>query len=153
MKTTHGRSVETLKLSGTSGEARVHKILLFLCEWDYHARISRCQRKVWPARKLCAGGKNVLHSSLVYQNKIILPPLHIKLGLWRILMEMNRNGEEFKYLRRKFPQLSVTKLGKGFVGPQIFELLKIKTSSKSSMQWESSLGSLWRHNILVFGIF
>ena len=55
---------------------------------------------------------------------MILPPLHIKLGLIKQFVKaMDVNGRGFAYLTDKFPRLSSAKVKEGvFVGPQIREL-------------------------------
>jgi hypothetical protein len=68
----------------------------------------------------------VQHPSLAEADKILLPPLHIKLGLIKNFVKaMDRSGAGFKYLAEKFPRLSEAKIKEGvFVGPQIRELFK-----------------------------
>lgn len=103
------------------------KFCCFLCEWDSRARSDHYKRKVWPSRKsLDPGTKSVQHSPLVDPKKVLLPPLHIKLGLVKNFVKaMNRDGEAFKYLKEKFPRLSEAKIKEGvFIGPQIRALLK-----------------------------
>ncbi len=58
--------------------------------------------------------------------KILLPPLHVKLGLMKKMVKaLNKNGDGFRYLEAKFPRISEAKLKAGiFVGPQIRELMK-----------------------------
>ena len=73
-----------------------------------------------------AGKKNVKYTPLVKASKILLPPLHIKLGLMKNFVKaMNQDGATFKYICNKFPVLSQAKLKEGiFVGSQINKLLK-----------------------------
>jgi hypothetical protein len=67
------------------------------------------------------GNKTVIYKPLVDRRNIILPPLHIKLGLMKNFVKaMDRNGDGFQYLKLKFP---ILKEGT-FVGPQIREFLK-----------------------------
>ncbi|KAI6648233.1 hypothetical protein LOD99_12042 [Oopsacas minuta] len=62
------------------------KYCCFLCEWDSRARQSHYIVKEWPLRhQLTAGTKSVSCQSLVNPEKILLPPLHIKLGLMKTL--------------------------------------------------------------------
>ena len=63
---------------------------------------------------------------LVDVNKVLLPPLHIKLGLMKNFVKaLHKNGAVFQHLSIVFPGLSVAKLKEGiFVGPQIREVLK-----------------------------
>jgi hypothetical protein len=62
----------------------------------------------------------------VDSSKILLPPLHIKLGLIKNFVKaLDKTGPAFKYLCDKFPQLSIAKVSEGiFVGPDINKLLK-----------------------------
>ncbi|GBN41206.1 hypothetical protein AVEN_65472-1 [Araneus ventricosus] len=69
---------------------------------------------------------NVEHPPLAEPHKIIIPPLHIKLGLAKNLVKaMDKNGPAFKYLNEKFPRLSVAKIKEGvFVVPRIKQLFR-----------------------------
>ena len=54
----------------------------FLCLWNSRADEQHYMDKNWQARKdLTPGSHNVLNSSLIERSKILLPPLHVKLGL------------------------------------------------------------------------
>jgi hypothetical protein len=58
----------------------------------------------------------VQHSALAEWHKILLPPLHIKLGLMKNFVKaMDRTGSAFKYLAEKLPQLSEAKIKSGFL--------------------------------------
>ena len=47
---------------------------------------------------------------------VILPPLHIKPGLMKNLVKaLNREGEAFRYLTKKFPAISEAKLKVGIL--------------------------------------
>jgi hypothetical protein len=53
----------------------------FMCEWDSRARPRHWMQKDWPPREnLVISAKNIAHPSLVAPSKVILLPLHIKLG-------------------------------------------------------------------------
>jgi hypothetical protein len=53
-----------------------------MCEWDSRARSQHWQQKHWTTRmSLKPGSKNILLKRLVDPKKILLPPLHIKLGI------------------------------------------------------------------------
>jgi len=53
---------------------------------------------------------NVINVPLVPIHKILLPPLHIKLGLVKnFIKAIIRDGEAFKCLTKIFPRLSVAK--------------------------------------------
>lgn len=48
---------------------------------------------------------------LVEKSKIILPPIHIKLGLTKnFIKALNKEGQGFMHLREMFPKLSLKKL-------------------------------------------
>jgi len=56
----------------------------FLFEWDSRARDKYWETVHWPEREqLQPGSKNVSNVSLVDREKILLPPLHIKLGMMK----------------------------------------------------------------------
>lgn len=102
------------------------KFPCFLCEWDSRARNQHWCRKNWPARKsLKPGEKNILRKNLVDPKNVLLPPLHIKLGLMKQFVKaLPKDGPCFKYLCQKFPHLSEAKLKEGvFTGPDIRKMM------------------------------
>ena len=108
------------------------KYLCFLCMWDSRAKSEHWTRKEWPLRKeMIAGEENIIHQvtlfiNLVTTEKIILPPLHIKLGLMKqFVTALNTDGACFRYLCSAFPGMSMEKIKAGiFNGPQIRQLIK-----------------------------
>lgn len=99
----------------------------FLCLWDSRDRKNHWIKKEWPKREnLLVGQKNIISQALVEPEKIILPPLHIKLGLMKQFVKaLDANGPCFAYIGRKLPQISTEKLKAGiFDGPQIRLLTK-----------------------------
>ena len=62
----------------------------------------------------------------VEASTILLPPLHIKLGLMKNFVKaVNQDKAAFKYICNKFPVLSLAKLKEGItVEPQINRQLK-----------------------------
>jgi len=102
------------------------KYCYFICEWDSRARYLHYSIKEWPARKsLVPGIINVENQPLVEPGKILLPSMHLKLGLTKISVKaLNQEEAAFTYLREKFPRLSEAKLKEGiFIGPQIRDLI------------------------------
>lgn len=102
------------------------KFPCFLCEWDSRARDQHWCRKKWPVREsLKPGEKNILRKNLVDPKNILLPPLHIKLGLMKQFVKaLPKDRHCFKYLCQKFPNLSEAKLKEGvFVGPDIRKMM------------------------------
>ena len=72
------------------------------------------------------GTMNVENPALVEPSKILLPSMHLKLGLIKnFIKAMNEEEAAFTYLREKFPRLSGAKLKEGmFIGPQIRDLIR-----------------------------
>lgn len=86
----------------------------FICEWDSRDRGHHYIRKDWPQRIQRIGQKNIMRPSLVSIDNIILPPLHIKLGLMaQFVKALNPQDETFQMLRTLFPNLTVGKVEKG----------------------------------------
>lgn len=86
----------------------------FICTWISTAKILHYQA-TWEHRTLYEiGAMNVVHTNLVQKEKILLPPLHIKLGLvTQFLKCLNTTQEAFQYLSILFPKLSAAKLKAG----------------------------------------
>ena len=67
-------------LLGQQGEYT--KYSCFHCLWNSRADEQYYSRKLWPLREeLTPGAHNVIRQPLVQREKILLPTLHIKLGL------------------------------------------------------------------------
>jgi len=99
----------------------------FLCLWDSRADNLHYEQKEWSERThFMPGSHNVQEPPLVDRQKVLLPPLHIKLGLMKNYVKaLNPDGATFKYLEEKFPKISEAKIKAGiFVGPQIRELFR-----------------------------
>ena len=84
------------------------------------------------------GEKNVVNPPLVLPENILLPPLHIKLGLMKNFVKgMDKTGRGFQYVRNKFPNVSDAKIKEGiFIGPQIRELVQDKQFDKDLNETE-----------------
>lgn len=102
--------------------------------------------------ELKVGTKNVINVPLVSRDRIILPPLHIKLGIMKQFVKaLDKSGECFNFLSRKFPGLSTEKLKAGiFEGPQIRQLVKDPNFVKSMTEVESKA---WNSFVLVMSNF
>ena len=99
----------------------------FLCLWDSRANDQYYVREEWSSRQgLKPGSRNVLFYPLIEPSKILLPPLHIKLGLMKNFVKaLDRDSRGFAFLHQKFQQKSIEKIKAGiFDGPQIRELIK-----------------------------
>ena len=78
-------------------------------------------KKKWPLRQsLTPGDKNVINEPLVDRNKIVFPPLHMKLGVMKQFAKaLDHNGDCFSHnICSTFPGLSDEKKKAGiFDGP------------------------------------
>ena len=102
------------------------KYSCFLCLWDSRADHEHYQKVEWPPRDdLHLGKLNVVRQPLVEPAKVLLPPLHIKLGLVKQFMKaLDHGGAAFQEIRLLFPKLSETKVKGGiFTGPQVRKML------------------------------
>ena len=70
-----------------------------------------------------------MHKPLVKRDRICLPPLHIKLGLFKQFVKaLDKESYTFAYLAEKFPSLSQAKIKEGiFIGPEIRKIVLDET--------------------------
>jgi hypothetical protein len=90
------------------------------------SRSQTCEQKhLKPRTSLQPRSKNIFRKSHVDPKKILLPSRHIKLGIMkRFVKALLKTGNFFKYLCKKFPNLSKAKLKEGiFVGRDIRKLM------------------------------
>ena len=89
----------------------------FLCEWDSRADDLHFTNYEWPKREeFTVGSPCVDNQPLVSPSKIILPALHIKLGLVSNLIKalVKYNEKATEYLKKTvFPKLSAAKIDGG----------------------------------------
>lgn len=118
-------------ITGLTADGRP-KYPCFLCDWDSRygeGKDARNQYKKtdWRSR---IGRKwpndNRKHESLVSELKILLPLLHIKLGVAKNFLKcVVKRPEVYNLLKKIFPRLSKAKLMEGVVnGPDIRKLIK-----------------------------
>lgn len=88
------------------------KMPCFLCECDSRDRAKHYIKKNCPKRKSFEPGKkNVLHKRLVDSRKVLLLPLHIKLGVvMQYIKALNKDGKCFQYIRKMFHNVSDAKI-------------------------------------------
>lgn len=99
----------------------------FLCLWDSRDREKHYSNHEWPKRVSFEVGKNnVIEKPLVDPKKVLIPPLHVKLGVMKQFVKaLDADGSCFKYLENEFAYKSDAKLKQGiFDGPEIRRLLK-----------------------------
>lgn len=80
----------------------------FICDWDSRDRAKHYEQREWGIRKrFVIGEKNIMNTQLVSPDNIILPALHLKLGIAKqFLKKLDRSSEAFKILRDFFPEVS-----------------------------------------------
>lgn len=86
----------------------------FICTWISTAKIDH-YHATWEHRsEYVIGQMNVATNSLVPREKILLPTLHIKLGLiTQFVKKLEKDSDAFKYLAVLFPKLSRAKINAG----------------------------------------
>ncbi|KRY46233.1 hypothetical protein T03_5847 [Trichinella britovi] len=115
------------------------------CFWDNNLAIlnshafcvnEKAEHVMNTGRRKTGQFKQTLHK--VNPEKVLLPPLHIKLGIMKQFVKaLDKNGTCFQYLCTQFPLLSDAKLKEGiFVGPDIQKLIKDKMFSSTVTQVE-----------------
>ncbi|GBM11312.1 hypothetical protein AVEN_13552-1 [Araneus ventricosus] len=125
-------------------QAGYTKYPCFLCLWDSRARDLHWTKTDWSLRDaLTPGEKNVINITLVPPEKVLLPPLHIKLGLTKqFIKSVPKDGECFRYLCFKFPKLSEAKLKERvFIVPNKRKLLS--DSLFSETMWGKKKEVVW----------
>ncbi|GBM05658.1 hypothetical protein AVEN_190017-1 [Araneus ventricosus] len=135
-------------------QAGCTKYPCFLCFWDSRARDLHWTKTEWSLRgALTPGEENVINTTLVPPEKVLLPPLHIKLGLTKqFIKSLPKYGECFRYLCSKFPKLSEAKLKEGvFTGTDIRKLLSDSFFSKTMGDKEKEEWGSFKESAQVFG--
>ncbi|ESO07053.1 hypothetical protein HELRODRAFT_184669 [Helobdella robusta] len=91
---------------------------------------------------------NVINSPLVDRDRILFPPLHIKLGLIKQFTKaLDKEGGCFNYMCQTFPGVTIVKLKAGiFDGPQIRRLIRDPEFEKSMNKVEQEA---WNAFVLV----
>src|SRR6218665_297222 len=94
-----------LFLMGLQGGFRIFPC--FLCLWDSCGTKAHCNRDDWLQRtKFSIGQSNVKWEPLIEPQKVLMPPLHIKLGLIKqFVTALDKESAAFKYLQDLFQKL------------------------------------------------
>ena len=121
----------------------------FLCMWDSRGRAQHCTKKDWPLWEELVPRKerNVINDPLVDRDRILFPPLHIKLGLIKQFTKALDKDGDCLLTWQAFPGLTIEKLKAGIVdGPQIRQLI-------SDPEFENSMNEVelevWKVFVLV----
>ena len=83
----------------------------FVCEWDSRDK-DQYTKVNWLIRaQYSPGVKNIKYEPLVPHTSILMPPLHIKLGLYKnFLKALDKESSAIIHLHKIFPKLSDAKL-------------------------------------------
>lgn len=114
-------------LMGLQGGYTKHSC--FICLWDSQADPKHYDTKKWPLRQsYVQGTNNIKNQALVDSEKVLMPPLHINLGLIKQFVKaMNKQGQAFQYLHVLFPKLSKAKIEAGiFNGLDVRKMFRSK---------------------------
>ena len=88
-----------------------------MCLWNSRARDVHWEKE-WPPRiDMTVNETNIINEPLVPRDKIIIPPLHIKLGLMKQFVKaLLVDGCCFNYICIFFPGISNKKIKAGVFG-------------------------------------
>ena len=106
------------------------KFMCYLCLWDSRNTAIHYEQRHWPLRgSYEVGLHNVKYLPLVQPGKLLMPPLHIELGLIKLFVNrLDPTGEAFLFIQNLFPKLSVAKVKAGvFIDPQVRRVIDSDT--------------------------
>jgi len=133
---------------------RSHKILLLDLWMGQQSLVSSLLKKILACQKISktTGIMNVENQQLVEPSKILLPSIHLKLGLLKNFVKaMNQGEAAFTYWWEKLPRLSEAKLKGGiFIGPQIREIIKDEFFDKLLQGDEKAAWDIFKFVVKVF---
>ncbi|ESN97976.1 hypothetical protein HELRODRAFT_177647 [Helobdella robusta] len=127
------------------------KYMLEMIRYDQHKWVICVDLKMdWPVQEelVPCRASNVIISPLVDRDRILFPPLHIKLGLIKQFTKaLDKEGGCFNYMCQTFPGVTIVKLKAGiFDGPQIRRLIRDPEFEKSMNKVEQEA---WNAFVLV----
>ena len=84
------------------------KYCCFLCLWDVRDKKVHYSRKEWPVRDThILGTSNIKNPPFLDKSDVLLPPLHIKLGLMKQMVKaMDKTPPALNYLVERFSNFS-----------------------------------------------
>ena len=118
------------------------KYTCYLRMFDSRDRENHYKKKICPSRKSFKPGKqNIVKEPYVDPSKILIPPLHIKLGLIKQFVKaLDNDGQCFEYLGKEFHKKWDTKLGEGISdGPEIGTLFRDENFDKTMNDIEKAV--------------
>ena len=98
-------------------QAGYTKNMCYLCLWDTRYSGNQYEKNDWPKRtEFQTMQNNLINKPLIPIEKILLPPLHIKLGIVKnFIKSLDKNGPAFLELQKNFPRLSTMKIKEGIL--------------------------------------
>jgi hypothetical protein len=104
------------------------------------------------SRKVGLRFKNIAHTSLVVVSKVVLPPLHIKLGVMKEFVKaLSEEGDCSKHICKKFTALTEATLKKVvFTGPDIRKPLSDATFEDTMFATEKTAWQGFRDDVTKF---
>jgi hypothetical protein len=124
-----------------------------MCDRDSTARPHLWIQKDWPPlENPVVSSKNIAHPSLVAPSKVILPPLHIKLGVMKQFVKaLNKGGHCFKYMCQKYTALTEANLKEGiYTGPDFRKLMPDATFESTVNATEHTAWQAFRDVVTKF---
>ena len=87
----------------------------FLCLWDCRQKGYHWIERNWSLREnMVVGKRNVIQEPLIRRNRIILPVLHIKLGLMKqFIRALDKNRSCLQYVVQKIVGINLGKIKAG----------------------------------------
>ena len=129
------------------------KYSCYICLWDSRDVKNHYVKRNWPPRAhLEPRSHNIINQPLIDPEKVLLPPLHIKLGLVKQFVKaLDFGGEAFQQIRLLFPKLSDAKAKGGiFTGPDVKKLLNCNTFANSLNSTERRAWDAFRSVVTGF---
>lgn len=104
------------------------KNMCFLCLWDTRFKGNQYETHDWLPRDPTEKGHNCVNDPLVPMENVLMPPLHIKLGIVKnFIKAIVKQPKILDCLKNIFPRISEAKLKEGVLnGPDIRKLMKSK---------------------------
>lgn len=101
------------------------KNMCFMCLWDTRFTGDQYTERNWATREeVRLRRHNIIEEPIVPIEKVLLPPLHIKLGIVKnFIKSLNVEGNAFNELQRIFPRLSGMKIKEGLFLNVFFNFL------------------------------
>lgn len=100
----------------------------FLCDWHTRYAGNQYEKNDWPARgEQQIGEMNIQREALIPNERILIPPLHVKLGIMKnFVKSLPRESAGFQFLKDTFPHISSSKIKEGNILSRVKKIDKIE---------------------------